>query len=74
MTIDEATNRLAAFDRELAGLQRQRQSCSATLTRPMREALREKIALVRAQRDQACRDLLQLIELDEMPAESMGWA
>jgi multidrug resistance efflux pump len=74
MTIDEATSRLAAVDRELAGLLLQRQSCSATLTRPQRKALREQIALVRAQRDQACRDLVELIELDEMPAESIGWA
>ena len=60
--IDEATRRLADLDRRLAQLQR---------LRPL-ESLSVKLA--RAERDLARIDLLELIELAEMPVEYMGSA
>jgi hypothetical protein len=70
--IDEATRRLAAVDSELAELQRQ--CCSSTLSRTERKMLREQTAIVRVQRDNAFRDLMELIDLDEMPVADMGMA
>jgi hypothetical protein len=70
--IDEATRRIAAIDRTLAVLLRQ--SYSPTLSRILRKELRDQAAIVRAQRDQAYVELLELIELAEMPPEFMGWA
>jgi hypothetical protein len=72
LLLDEAIRRLATIDRELVGLQRQ--CCSPTLSRLLRKMLREQIELVRAERHDACRDLMELIELDEMPLADMGWA
>jgi hypothetical protein len=70
--IDEATRRLAVVDSELA--QRQWQCCSSTLSRTERKMLRAQTAIVRSQRDHAFRDLMELIDLDEMPVADMGTA
>jgi hypothetical protein len=71
--IDEATHRLAAIDRELAALQRRSQHPSA-LTRAERKALRDQIEAVRMRRDIARLELIELVELAEMPPEVMGSA
>jgi hypothetical protein len=60
--IDEATRRLADLDRRLAQLQRLRPRGSLS------------VKLARAERDLARIDLLELIELAEMPVEFMGSA
>jgi hypothetical protein len=60
--IDEATRRLADLDRRLAQLQRLRPQGSLS------------VKLARAERDLARIDLLELIELAEMPPEFMGSA
>jgi hypothetical protein len=70
--IDEATRKLATIDSKLAGLQRL--ACSSTLSRTERKMLREQTAIVRVQRDHAFRDLMELIEFDEMSVEDMGLA
>jgi hypothetical protein len=69
--IDEATRKLATIDSKLAGLQRL--ACSSTLSTE-RKMIREQTAIVRVQRDHAFRDLMELIELDEMSVEDMGLA
>ncbi len=53
----------------------QRQSRrGSTLSRPLRKELREQAALLGVQRDRVCCDLMELIELAEMPVEYMGSA
>jgi len=71
--IEEATQRLAAIDRALAALQRQPRRPS-TLTLAQRKALREQIASLRMRRDLARLELIELVELAEMPVEVMGSA
>jgi uncharacterized coiled-coil DUF342 family protein len=65
--IDEATQRLATIDRGLAALQHQARR------RPTKE-LQVQIEAVRQRRDQARLELIELVELAEMPAEFMGSA
>jgi hypothetical protein len=65
--IREATQRLAAIDRELAALQRLSRRRSAM-------KLREQTSVARIRRDMAYMELVELIELAEMPPEFMGWA
>ena len=71
--IEEATLRLAAVDRVLAELQGRRWRRSA-MTPAERKALRDQMETMRMRRDLARLELLELIELAEMPAEFMGWA
>ena len=65
--IDEATKRLASIDRGLAALQHQ------SRRRPTKQ-LQVQIDAVRQRRDQARLDLLEIVELAEMPVEFMGSA
>ena len=65
--IDEATKRLASIDRGLAALQHQ------SRRRPTKE-LHLQIEAVRQRRDQARFELIELVELAELPVELMGWA
>jgi hypothetical protein len=65
--IEQATLHLAAMDRELAALQRRAR-------RGLTKALREQMATVRVERDLARMELLELVELAELPVELMGWA
>jgi hypothetical protein len=60
--IEAATRRLTVLDRKLAKLERSRSRNSAS------------VKLTREQRDAARRELLELVELAEMPVEMMGWA
>jgi hypothetical protein len=60
--IEEMTRKLASLDRRLANLECLRPQTSASV--------RE----LRAQRDRARMELLELVELAEMPPEFMGWA
>jgi hypothetical protein len=71
--IDEATMRLAAIDRALAALQRRRRRWS-TLAPPEQNELREQIDYVQARREVAQLELIELIELAELPIEFMGSA
>jgi hypothetical protein len=59
--ITEARNRFAELDRQLARLQRLQPNAADT------KRLRE-------QRDQARRELLELVCLAETPVGEMGWA
>jgi hypothetical protein len=59
--IEAVTRKLASLDRRLANLQR---------LRPGSASVRE----LRAQRDRARMELLELVELAEMSVEEMGWA
>jgi hypothetical protein len=59
--IEAMTRKLASLDRRLANLE-----CLRPGSAPARE--------VRAQRDRARMELLELVELAEMPPEFMGWA
>ena len=70
-TIHEARQRITALDRELAALQR----TLPELSDPHLERdVREKITQLGDERCEAFRDLLELLELLDMPAEEMGWA
>ena len=66
--IDEATKRLAAIERALEALQRRRWS---TLAPTARKELREQIDYVQARREIAELELVELIELAELPKEFM---
>ena len=72
--IDDAMRRFASLDRELAALQRRPRPGSKKLGYPVLKELRKETALARERRDAACRDLVELIDLAEMPPECMGWA
>jgi urease accessory protein UreF len=71
-TIREARSRIAALDRELAALQRSIR-CLPSNHHLSRE-LREQAIRLGEERCKAFRDLLELLELAEMPAEEMGSA
>ena len=71
--IDEATQRLAAIERALAALQRRRRRWS-TLAPNARKELREQIDYLQARREIAELELVELIELAELPVEWMGSA
>jgi hypothetical protein len=71
--IEEATLRLAAVDRVLAELQRRRQRRSG-MTPAERKALRDQVESMRMRRDLARLELIELVELAELPVEFMGWA
>jgi hypothetical protein len=71
--IEEATLRLVAVDRVLAELQRRSRRRSA-MTAAERIALREQVESMRMRRDLARLDLIEIVELAEMPAEVMGSA
>jgi multidrug resistance efflux pump len=60
--IEAATRHLAALDRKLAKLERSRSRTSTS------------VKLAREERNRACRDLQDLVELAELPIELMGWA
>lgn len=65
--IDEATKRLASIDRGLAALQHQ------SRRRPTKQ-LQVQIDAVRRRRDRARIELLEIVELAEMPVVFMGSA
>jgi hypothetical protein len=44
------------------------------LSWPALKEIREQAAIVRRERDAACRELAELIALAELPVELMGWA
>ena len=71
--IDQATQRLADIDRALAALQRRRRRWS-TLAPTAQKELREQIDYVHARRHNAQLELVELIELAELPVEFMGSA
>ena len=71
--IDEATMRLAAIERALEALQRRRRRWS-TLAPTARKELREQINYVEARREIAELELVELIELAELPVEFIGSA
>jgi type II secretory pathway pseudopilin PulG len=71
--IDEVTQRLAAIDRALEALQRRGRRCS-TLPPTAQKELQEQIDAVREHRDRLRMELLEIVELAEMPPEFMGWA
>lgn len=70
--IKEARQRIAALDRELAELRRQ--SHSAKLSRVLKAEMREQSTRLREERCTAWMELVELVELAEMPPEYMGWA
>ena len=73
--IKEARQRVAALDRELADLRRQsRKVAKSPDTRVALLAMREQTARLEGERCRAYWELAELIELDEMPTEYMGWA
>jgi hypothetical protein len=69
--IHEARQRIVALDRELAALQR---SLPELFDPHLERDVREKITQLGDERCKAFRDMLELIELAEMPPEFMGWA
>jgi hypothetical protein len=69
--IKEARQRIAALDRELAALQR---SLPEIFDPHLERDVRENITQLGDERCKAFRDLLELLELVDMPAEEMGWA
>ena len=71
--IDEATKRIAAMERALEALQRRRRRWS-TLAPSAQKELREQIDYLQARRDIAELELVELIELAELPVEFMGSA
>ena len=71
--IDEATKRLAALERALEALQRRRRRWS-TLAPSAKMELREQIDYLQARREIAELELVELIELAELPIEFMGSA
>jgi hypothetical protein len=73
--IDEATRKLAEIDLELADLQGQiRRGSKLGIGRYTMRELTAYMALVRERRDQAQLELLELVDLAEMPVEEMGRA
>jgi fructose-specific phosphotransferase system component IIB len=71
-TIHEARQRIVALDRDLAELRRQ--SHSRYLSRQVKQEMRAQSALLAQQRCEAYMELMELVELAEMPPEFMGWA
>jgi len=69
--IREARQRITALDRELAALQR---SLPALSDPHVERDVREAITRLGDERCRAFRDLLELLELADMPPEEMGWA
>ena len=67
--IDEAAKRLADIDRALEALKRRSRRWS---TPSVRKELREQTDYVRAQRTLAQLELLEIVELAELPVEFMG--
>ena len=65
--------RIAAMDRALEALQRRRRRWS-TLAPSAQKELREQIGYLQARREVAELELVELIELAELPVELMGWA
>jgi hypothetical protein len=73
--IHEARQRLASIDREMAALQRQsRKVAEGPDTRVALMSMREQSTRLGQERGRAYMELLELIELAEMPPEYMGWA
>jgi hypothetical protein len=70
--IHEARQRIVALDRELAEIRRQ--SHSRYLSQQMKQEMRAQSALLGQQRCAAYAELMELVELAEMPPELMGWA
>jgi hypothetical protein len=70
--IHEARQRVVALDGELAEIRRQ--SRSPKLSRPLKQAMREQSTRLGEERSKAWMDLVELVELAEMPPEYMGWA
>ena len=70
--IREARSRIAALDRELAALQRSIR-CLPSDHHVLREQ-REQAIRLGDERCKGFRELLELLELAEMPLEDMGWA
>jgi pyridoxal biosynthesis lyase PdxS len=71
--IEEATRHLAAIERALEALQRRRRRWS-TLAPAAQKVLREQIDYVEARREVAELELVELIELAELPIKFMGSA
>jgi hypothetical protein len=73
--IKEARQRVAALDRELADLRRQsRKVTKSPDTRVALLAMRDQSSRLEDERCRAYWELAELIELDEMSPEYMGWA
>ena len=73
--IQEARQRLAALDRELADLRRQsRKVARSADTRIALLAMREELARLADERLKAYAELVELIGLSEMSSEHMGLA
>jgi fructose-specific phosphotransferase system component IIB len=70
--IREARQRIVALDRELAEIRRQ--SHSRYASRQIKQAMRAQSALLRQHRCEAYMELMELVELAEMPLEYCGWA
>ena len=70
--IREARARIAALDRDLAALQRAIR-CLPSNHHVLRE-LREQAIRLGDERCKGFQELLELVELAEMPPEYMGWA
>jgi fructose-specific phosphotransferase system component IIB len=70
--IHEARQRIVALDRELAEIRRQ--SHSRYLSQQIKREMREGAARLGQQRCEAYMELVELVELAEMPPEFMGWA
>ena len=70
--IEEARQRIVALDRELAEIRRL--SHSAHLSQEIKREMREDAARLGQQRCEAYMELMELVELAEMPPEYMGWA
>ena len=70
--IHESRQRIASLDRELADLRRR--SHSAHLSQQLKKEMRAECTRMGQQRCQAWMELVELVELAEMPPEYMGWA
>ena len=70
--IREARQRIVALDWELGEIRRQ--SHSRYLSRQVKQERRAQSALLSQQRCEAYMELMELLELADMPPEYMGWA
>jgi hypothetical protein len=70
--IHEARQRVAAIDRELADLRRQ--SHSPSLSRALKRQMRKQCTRLVQQRCEAWMELVELVDLAEIPVEYMGLA
>ena len=73
--IKEARQRVVAVDRDLADLRRVIRKIPRSLeTRAALRAMREQSIRLDEERCKAWMNLVEVVELSEMPPEYMGWA